>query len=180
MLFTMIYTFLIIVFSVVADQVTKYLTVTHLAVNESFPFIENVLHFTHVRNPGAAFGMLSEHRWVFMVISTVAIAMVMVWLFVDKKSGPWFRVAAAMIVGGGIGNMIDRVMLGNVIDFIDVRCINFYVFNVADSFVCVGCGMFFVGVLISEIKEVKAKKAATAVVEENPAEESDGEEDENE
>ncbi len=156
----MLYTILIIILSIAADQITKYLAVTHLADGPSYPFIKDILHFTYVENRGAAFGMLSEHRWVFMVISTVAIALVVVWLFRDKTTGWWFHSAAALIVGGGIGNMIDRVILGYVVDFIDVVCIDFYVFNVADSCVCVGCGMFLVGILAGEIKAAKAKKAA--------------------
>ncbi len=159
----MLYTILIIILSVAADQITKHLAVTHLADGPSYPFLKDILHFTYVENRGAAFGMLSEHRWIFMVISTIAIALVAIWLFKDKTSGPWMKSAAALIVGGGIGNMIDRVLLGYVVDFIDVVCIDFYVFNVADSCVCVGCGMFLVAVIYSEIKEAKAKKAALAV-----------------
>lgn len=156
----MVYTIIIIILSIAADQLTKHLAVTHLAGNGSYPFIENILHFTYVENRGAAFGMLSEHRWVFMILSSAAIIMILVWLFLDKTSVPWFRCAAGLIVGGGIGNMIDRVLLGYVVDFIDVVCIDFYVFNIADSCVCVGCGMFLVGVLYSEIKAARAKKQA--------------------
>jgi len=155
----MLYTIIIIILSVAADQLTKYLAVANLSGQPSYPFIKDVLHFTYVENRGAAFGMLADHRWVFMVISVVAILAVVVWLIKDKTSGPWFRSAAGLIVGGGIGNMIDRVLLGYVVDFIDVVCIDFYVFNVADSCVCVGCAMFLLGVLVSEIKEAKAKKA---------------------
>lgn len=158
----MIYTILIILLSIGADQLTKHLAVTRLAGEASYPFIKNILHFTYVENTGAAFGMLKDHRWVFMVVSAIAIAAVLVWLIRDKSMGPWFRSAAALIVGGGIGNMIDRVLLGYVVDFIDVVCIDFYVFNVADSCVCVGCGMFLVGILYTEIREAKAKKAALA------------------
>lgn len=156
----MIYTIIIIILSVAADQFTKNLAVTHLAGKGSYPFIENILHFTYVENRGAAFGMLADHRWVFMLLSSAAIILILVWLFLDKTSGPWFRCAAGLIVGGGIGNMIDRVLLGYVVDFIDVVCIDFYVFNIADSCVCVGCGMFFAGVLYGEIKAARAKKLA--------------------
>ncbi|MBE6599081.1 MAG: signal peptidase II [Ruminococcaceae bacterium] len=158
----MLYTILIILLSIGADQLTKHLAVTHLMGKESYPFWENILHFTYVENRGAAFGMLKDHRWVFMLLSTAAIIAVLIWLFKDKTMGPWFRCAAALIVGGGVGNMIDRILLGYVVDFIDVVCIDFYVFNVADSCVCVGCGMFLVGLIVSEIKEAKAKKAAVA------------------
>ena len=158
----MIYTILIIVLSVAADQLTKYLAVTHLAGRESFPFLENILHFTYVENRGAAFGMLANHRWVFMVVSTVAIVLVAVWMFRDKTCGPWMKSAAALIVGGGIGNMIDRISRGFVVDFVDVRCIPFwkYVFNVADIFVCVGCGLFILYVLLYETRTKKAEDAA--------------------
>ena len=79
----------------------------------------------------------------------------------------WNRVALSFIIGGGIGNMIDRIALGYVVDFIDCRFIDFYVFNVADSFVCVGCGMYVIGVLWQEIKAKKKAKAASAEVAEN-------------
>ncbi len=176
----MLYTILIIILSVAADQITKYLAVTHLADGPSYPLLKDILHFTYVENRGAAFGMLSEHRWVFMVISTVAIVLVAIWLFKDKTYGPWMKCAAALIVGGGIGNMIDRVLLGYVVDFIDVVCIDFYVFNVADSCVCVGCGMLLVGMIRSEMKEAKAKKAASAAGDEEGPSTLGLEEDKNE
>ena len=103
--------------------------------------------------------MLANHRWVFMAFSLLAIVAIFVWLWWQKPKSVWLRLAAAFIVGGGIGNMIDRFARGFVVDFIDVRCINFYVFNVADSFVCVGCAMFFLWVLRSEIAEKKKKQA---------------------
>ncbi len=158
----MLYTILIILLSVGVDQLTKYLAVTRLGEGASYPLIENVLHFTYVENRGAAFGMLKDQRWVFMVLSTVAIVILLIWLVRDKTMGPWLRCAAALIVGGGIGNMIDRIFLGYVVDFIDVTCINFYVFNIADSCVCVGCGMFLVGLLCAERREARAKKAAAS------------------
>lgn len=152
----MIYTIIIILLSVAADQLTKRLAVTHLAGKASYPFIQDILHFTYVENKGAAFGMLADHRWVFMLLSTVAILALLIWLFRDKTTTPWFRCAAALIVGGGIGNMIDRVILGYVVDFIDVVCIDFYVFNVADSCVCIGCVTFLAGVIYQEIRAARA------------------------
>ncbi len=168
----MLYTILIILLSVGVDQLTKYLAVTYLAGQPSYPFIENILHFTYVENTGAAFGMLKDRRWVFMLMSGVAIIGILVWLIRDKTMGPWLRCAAALIVGGGVGNMIDRIFLGYVVDFIDVTCIDFYVFNIADSCVCVGCGMFLVGMIYAEYKEAKRKKAAAGVTE--PEEDGEG------
>ncbi len=156
----MIYCILIIVCSIVLDQLTKYLAVAHLAGNPSYPVIENVLHFTYVENRGAAFGMLANHRWIFMILSTVAIVALTVWIFWDKSARRWYHLSAALIVGGGIGNMIDRFLLGYVVDFIDVVCIDFYVFNVADSCVTVGCVLFMLGVILDEVKVWREKKAA--------------------
>ena len=141
---------------VVLDQVTKLLVLEHLAGAGTYPLIENILHFTYVENRGAAFGMLANHRWVFMVLSVVGILAISGWLIAEKPKSLWIRTAISFVIGGGIGNMIDRVRLGYVVDFIDCRFIDFYVFNVADSFVCVGCAMFLLGVLWDEMRTKKA------------------------
>lgn len=155
----MIFCLIVVVLSVVLDQLSKYLAVTYLTQIDTFPVIENVLHFTYVENRGAAFGMLSGHRWVFMVASIVGIIALAVWLAVSKTKNRWMQCAIALVIGGGIGNMIDRVRLEYVIDFIDCRFINFYVFNIADSCVCVGCAMVVLAVIIDEVKEKKKRKA---------------------
>lgn len=157
----MLWTLLIIAATVALDQWTKSLAVSHLQSIGTYSLIENILHFTYVENRGAAFGMLSEHRWVFMVLSTVSIGLLLFWLLKERPQSKWVTVAAAMIIGGGIGNMIDRVALGYVVDFIDVRAIDFYVFNVADSFVCVGCGMILCWALYMELI---AKKPAMDIL----------------
>lgn len=156
----MIWTILILLAVVGLDQWTKILALKQLRPIHTFPIVQDVLHLTYVENRGAAFGMLAEHRWVFMGFSVLAILAILVWLWKEKPSSLWVRCAAAFIAGGGIGNMIDRTARGFVVDFIDLRCINFYVFNVADSFVCVGCAMFFLWVLRSEMREKKQKDAA--------------------
>lgn len=141
------------------DQLTKWLTVHHLELYESFPLWEDVLHFTYVRNEGMAFGMLDNRRWIFMTFSAVAIVALAVYLFRFRPKSKWLQVSIAMIIGGGIGNMIDRIFLGYVIDFIDFTLIDFAVFNVADSFVCVGAGILIVYLLIDLIRdEIKAGK----------------------
>ena len=145
------------------DQLTKWLTVVNLDLHETFPLWQDVFHFTYERNTGMAFGMLKDHRWVFMVFSTVAIVALLVYLFRFRPESRWMQISMAFIIGGGIGNMIDRIFLGYVVDFFDFRLINFAVFNVADSFVCIGAGMMIVYLLIDLIREIKlehAKKAA--------------------
>ncbi len=156
----MLFNIAVIVVCIALDQVTKYLCVEHLVDVSTFPLIEDVLHLTYVENRGAAFGMLAEHRWVFMILSTVGIVGIFIWLVANRRDIVWNRVALSFIIGGGIGNMIDRIRLGYVIDFIDCRFIDFYVFNIADSFVCVGCAMYIIGIIYEEVRAYRAKKLA--------------------
>ena len=158
--------FILTVLAAVAlDQLSKYWVLTAAAslgapidvpisggVELSRP-INGVLHFTYVSNEGAAFGMLSEHRWVFMVLSSVAILAMVAYMLLAKPKRPLEILSLAFIAGGGIGNMIDRIFRGFVVDFIDVTCINFYVFNIADCFVCVGCGLLVLYLLFLEPKK---------------------------
>ncbi|MBQ3013941.1 MAG: signal peptidase II [Clostridia bacterium] len=148
------------------DQLTKWLTVVNLDLHETFPLWQDVFHFTYERNTGMAFGMLKDHRWVFMVFSTVAIVALLVYLFRFRPESRWMQISMAFIIGGGIGNMIDRIFLGYVVDFFDFRLINFAVFNVADSFVCIGAGMMITYLLIDLIREIKLERAKKAAGEE--------------
>ena len=159
----MILNIAIIALGVILDQVTKMMAAAHLTDIGTYPIIEGVFHFTYVENRGAAFGMLADHRWIFMILSVIGILAMFIWQSINRRDIMWNRVALSFIIGGGIGNMIDRVALGYVIDFIDCRFIDFYVFNVADSFVCVGCAMYVIGILWQEINEKKKAKAGSAV-----------------
>ena len=132
---------------VAADQITKLLISSHFEVGQSTHIIKGLLDFTYVRNRGAAFGMLSNQRWIFLVMTTVIIAGVVVLWYKDFITHITGRIAAVLIVAGGIGNMIDRLWLGYVVDFIDVSPLfDFAVFNVADC--CVTVGAVFMAVYI--------------------------------
>ena len=151
----------IIIGSVALDQLTKWLAVVYLQGEPSFPIWQDVLHFTFVKNKGAAFGMLSEHRWVFMILSTVTIVGLSIYLFrFSKKNNKIINICLAMIIGGGIGNMIDRILLGYVIDFIDFCAFDFWVwvFNVADACVCVGVFMLAVYLVMDTVRTEREKK----------------------
>lgn len=152
--------FILMALIVFVDQLTKYLTVFYLKPMDTIPLIQDVLHLTYVENRGAAFGMLSENRWVFMTVSIVAILLLAVYLIWKKPKDKWVCLSLSFIIGGGIGNMIDRVALGYVVDMIDFRLIHFAVFNVADSFVCVGAGILMVWLIVTGFREYKAEKAA--------------------
>ena len=166
---------MIIVGIVFLDQLTKWLTVINLDLYESFTVIEGFFNFKYVRNTGAAFSMFDDpdERWIFMSISTVAIVAMAVYLWYNRKGGKLLCVSLSFVLGGGIGNMVDRTLLGYVIDFLDFiirktpegREIHFATFNIADSFVCVGVGLMALAVILEEIKEIKklkAKKLASA------------------
>lgn len=164
----------IMVLAVFFDQITKYLTILFLKPIDTLPIIKDVIHLTYVENTGAAFGMLKNQRWLFMVVSSVAIIALLIYLFKKKTQPKLENLAIAFIVGGGIGNMIDRIFLGYVVDMIDFRLINFAVFNVADSFVCVGAGLLMLYVILSTVQEYKAEKAlALALNEQEEGEDGD-------
>ena len=156
------------------DQISKMLILRFLYEGQVV-LIPHVLRFTYVENRGMAFGMLSDHRWVFMVLSTVGILLVGYYLYRYVKS-TLGRVALALIIGGGIGNMIDRISLGFVVDFIDFYAFDFWiwVFNVADAAVCVGAGLFILELILELVQDIKRKKDGGADGGTSNGEENDG------
>ena len=152
------------VICIALDQLTKFLCVKNIALGDSIEIIPEVLDFTYIQNRGAAFGSLTGARWVFMIASVVMIIIITCYVISNRKTMSYPTVLTlALIVGGGIGNMIDRVALGYVIDFIDVKFLSFWkwIFNVADSFVCVGAFLLVIIFIIEEIKNKKDKNDVT-------------------
>ncbi|MBQ7715539.1 MAG: signal peptidase II [Clostridia bacterium] len=156
---------LVIAAVVLADQLTKAAAVGALkAPGNSVTAIPGALDFTYVLNRGATAGILADRRWIFMAVSGIVIVAGLIILLLGKIKSNFTAVAVAMIIGGGIGNMIDRVANGEVVDFIDVTLVDFFpfntVFNLADTFVCVGCVLLIVSVIAGEIKDRKKKDDA--------------------
>ena len=123
-----------------ADQLTKYLTVTAIPLHTDVPFIPGFLGFTYVQNFGAAFSSFQGQQWLFALIFLVLTAGIF-WEYF-KKPMPFTRFerwCIAAIYAGGLGNMIDRIRLGYVVDMIQTEFIDFPVFNVADCFITCGC-----------------------------------------
>ena len=174
----------IIVLGIFLDQLTKFLVNKYMDLYESIPLIKDFLHLTYTTNKGAAFGMMEDQRWIFIVISTVTIIGFMVYLYLGHAENMLYGSAIALVVSGGIGNMIDRLGfgfyvnkdgMGEVIDFIDFCGIWKAIFNGADSFVCVGAGLLVLALIIDLIKEYKAEKASKALKAEEQNAESDTE-----
>ena len=149
----------VIIAGVVIDQLSKWLCVEFLKPKGSVPIIKDVIHLTYVENRGMAFGLMSDARWVFMVTSVIMIVAMGLYLYLGMCENKLYWISVAMVVSGGIGNMIDRVALGYVVDFIDFTLIDFAVFNGADSFVCVGAGMLVLALVLDIVKEAKEKKS---------------------
>ncbi|MBQ7224971.1 MAG: signal peptidase II [Clostridia bacterium] len=154
----------IIVGGIALDLLTKLLVANLMDLGQSIALIPGVLNLTYIHNRGAAFGMLADHRWVFMVISSVAIIGIGIYLFRFCKERMLLKVGLALIVSGGIGNMIDRIFYGYVIDMIDFCLFDFWmwIFNVADACVCVGAGIVILALILDMIKEGKEKKKKNA------------------
>ena len=125
---------------VLADQITKYLTVANIPLHGDVPFIPGLLQLTYVQNTGAAFSSFEGQQWLFALIFLVFTVGIFYEYF--KKPMPFTRPerwCIAAIYAGGLGNMIDRVRLGYVVDMIETTFIRFPVFNVADCFITCGC-----------------------------------------
>jgi len=129
---------LIIVFAVILDQVTKYLARVYLKPVGSIQLIPNVFHFTYVENRGAAFGILQNQRWFFILITIIVVLAIVYYMFTHYNDSLLLNIALSMILGGAIGNLIDRIRFGYVVDLFHFILIDYPVFNIADSFVVVG------------------------------------------
>ena len=131
---------------IIADQVTKYFTVSMLKPIGSVEIIKNILSFTYVENRGAAFGILQNARWVFIILTIIAIAAIIIYLLKEKPKDKTLIFSLSLILAGAIGNMIDRILKGFVVDMIEVTFINYPVFNFADC--CVVIGAILLGIYI--------------------------------
>ena len=134
---------------VAADQITKYLTVANIALYEDVPFIPGLLQLTYVQNTGAAFSSFEGQQWLFALIFLVLTGLLF-WEYFKKPMGftTFERWCIAAIYGGGLGNMIDRVRMGYVVDMIETTFMDFPVFNVADCFITCGCILLMVHLVL--------------------------------
>ena len=153
-------------FIVAADQITKYLTVANIALHQDVPFLPGLLQLTYVQNTGAAFSSFEGQQWLFALIFVIFTGMLF-YEYYKKPMGflPFERWCIAAIYGGGLGNMIDRVRMGYVVDMIETTFMEFPVFNVADCFITCGCILMMVHLVLfnkefwkDEKKDTKTKE----------------------
>ena len=130
------------------DQAFKAWVTAHIPLNasasEQIPLLPGVIHLTHIRNSGVAFGLLQGGRWAFLGLLTV-FAAVVIWAMVRRKlTAPWERWLAVLALAGAIGNGIDRALHGYVVDMLEVEFVRFAVFNLADVVINVSCIAFVI------------------------------------
>ena len=144
---------------VAADQIVKYLVVSGIALHSQVPVIEGLFHLTYVQNDGAAFSMLKGQQWLFALMFAV-LTVAVIWEFWKKKMPftAFDRWCIAAIWAGGLGNMIDRLRLGYVVDMIEVEFMQFPVFNVADCFITCGCFALLISLVFFNRKFWKDEK----------------------
>ena len=150
---------LFVVLIVVIDQITKYLTVLYIPAIGVQTFIPGLLQITYVQNTGAAFSYFEGQQWLFALIFLIFTVLI-VYEYKKKPMGftTFERWCIAAIYGGGLGNMIDRVRLGYVVDMIETTFMEFPVFNVADCFITCGCLLLMTHLLLCNKEFWKEKK----------------------
>ena len=139
--------FLLTLVLIAADQLVKYLVLTHIPLHGSVPFIPYIMDLTYIQNTGAAFSLFSEHTWMLTLCSLVMSVILAVAVWKKYFSHPLGRIPLTMLLAGAIGNLIDRAARGFVVDMFRTLFIHFAVFNVADICVVVGgiaAGLYYV------------------------------------
>ncbi len=155
-----------IFFFVGADQLVKYWAVHSLQPKGSMDFIHigdlEILDLTYLENRGAIFGSMEGKRWFLVGFTSLVIAAAIVFMFMSLKKSKFLSFSVMLFAAGGIGNLIDRIRLGYVVDMFDIRLFHFAIFNVAD--ICVTCAfaMVLIYVIFIEPKQEKAKKLKEA------------------
>ncbi len=157
---------IVLLLLVAIDQITKALVVSYLNVGDiGFSFSIgsfDVFSVTHVRNRGAAWSILEGKTYLLIAIAVIAIVIAFYFIFKGKIKSPVGIISLIMIISGGIGNLIDRVRIKEVIDFLKFDSISFPVFNFADMCVVAGAFIFCLWVILSDIKLKRESKNGAA------------------
>ncbi|SHK21148.1 signal peptidase II [Paramaledivibacter caminithermalis] len=146
--------FIIIISIIILDQWTKYLANIHLKPIDTYPLIKDIFHLTFRKNTGAAFSILRNKQGFLIIVTLLVVIFLIFYLAKILKNSNLLllKLPLAFIIGGAIGNLIDRIRLSYVIDFFDFTLINFAVFNVADVFIVVGSILFAYAVIFKNVE----------------------------
>jgi len=133
------------------DQLSKAYIKATFDLHESVPILNNIFHITYIRNTGAAFGILAKYPYLLAIISILVIIAIVIFQKAIEEQGRMSMYGYSLVMGGALGNLIDRIYYGSVIDFLDFRI--WPVFNLADTFICIGVGLLFLCTLLSFKKD---------------------------
>ena len=145
---------------VIFDQSAKWLAVKYVKPVHTMPVIDNFLHFTYAENTGAAFSILQNQRWFFIIVTILVVFVLGAALVRMRPMERMLRVSILFVIGGALGNFYDRALRGYVVDMIDFQFVKFAIFNIADCFVVAGAALLILYVLVDERRKVKAVKEA--------------------
>ncbi len=144
------------------DQILKVLAIEYLKPVGSHPIIPDIFHLTYVENRGAAFGMMAGQKWLLVWVTAIVILAAIIAVMAGKIKNTTVLFSVATIIGGGVGNLIDRVYRGYVVDYVHLKIIDFAVFNFADICVTVGTTVLLIYLLFYELKHKNKEVAGEA------------------
>lgn len=137
----------------VLDRYTKYLVRTNMVPGQSIPVIQDFFHLTYIENSGAAFGIFKDKTWPLILITLVILGFLLYLAYTMARKDRWLLVSLGMIIGGALGNLIDRIQTGMVVDFFDFRGIWAFIFNVADIGIVIGVIILAWRIILMEKQE---------------------------
>ena len=158
-------TTIIAVILIAVDRITKNWAAQALASGD-IAVIDKVLYFRYTENTGVAFSMFSDNRWILVGITSVMLIVALAFFLSRKIKDKLELFALSLIIAGGVGNLIDRLSLGYVIDFIDVRIINFAIFNVADMCITIGAILVCIAAFAAEKREKREQESKQKALDE--------------
>ena len=158
-------TTIIAVILIAVDRITKNWAAQALASGD-IAVIDKVLYFRYTENTGVAFSMFSDNRWVLVGITSVMLIVALAFFLSGKIKDKLELFALSLIIAGGVGNLIDRLSLGYVIDFIDVRIINFAIFNVADMCITIGAILVSIAAFAAEKRQKREQESKQKTLDE--------------
>lgn len=154
------------VFLIGVDQATKVIAIKFLEPIEYFDVIDKVLRFRYVENTGAVFGSFSTHTVILTIFSVILLLFTIVYLIKNREKSKFVNVCLLLMISGGVGNIIDRIRLNFVVDFIEPIFVDFAVFNFADCLITVGAFALIIYLFIELIKDSKKEKSVTEICDE--------------